>query len=221
MFVKDLISEIVSPLSPENSGFNALQNMDVFKVTHLPIVERGKFLGLISDADIYDLNDITKPLSHYSLQLHKPYLFDYQHIFDAFEILGRLKLTVIPVLDADNNYLGVLTLANLLQSVSVLLATSVEGAVIELDVEPANYSFSEIGRIVEDADTRILSCYVATRVQGVALSIILKIDRKDASPVIQAFERYGYLIVNSYSQESGIDEVAMKNYDGLMRYLNI
>lgn len=221
MFVKDLISETVSPLSLSVSGLNALQSMDVFKVSHLPIVEHGQFMGLISDTEIFDLNDINIPLKSYSFELVKPYLFEYQHVFDAVELVSRLKLTLIPVLDVDKNYLGVVTQANLLQSVSNLLATTTPGTVLELDVEPLNYSFSEIARIVEDTNSNILSCYVSTRIAGVSLSVILKVDRLDASPVLHAFERYGYTVLNTYSQDGGVDEVALKNYDALMRYLNV
>lgn len=221
MFVKDLISETISPLSLSDTGFHALQSMDVFKVSHLPIVDHGQFIGLISEQEIFDLNDINKPLSEYVLQLVKPYLFDYQHSFDAIEILSRLKLTAIPILTTDNEYLGVVTLADLLQNVSTLLATSTPGVVIELDVEPLNYSLSEIARIVEDTNTRILSCYLSERIQGISLSILLKIDRMDPSSVLQAFDRYGYTISNTFTQDGGVDEKTMKNYDALMRYLNI
>ncbi len=221
MFVKDLISDTVSPLSLTDSGFNALQSMDVFKVSHLPIVEHGQFIGLISDSEIFDLNDINAPLGDYSLQLVKPYLFDYQHVFDAIEVLGRLQLTVIPILDVEKNYLGVVTLATLLHSVGTLLAVSNLGTILELDVEPLNYSLSEIARIVEDTNSQILSCYVSTRIPGVSLSIILKVDRVDASPLLHAFERYGYTVTNTFTQDGGVDEVALKNYDALMRYLSI
>ncbi len=221
MFVKDLISETISPLSLGDSGFHALQSMDVFKVSHLPIVDHGQFIGLISEQEIFDLNDINKPLQDYSLQLVKPYLYDYQHGFDAIDILSSLKLTVIPILNIENEYLGVITLADLLHNVSTLLATSTPGVVIELDVEPMNYSLSEIARIVEDTNTKILSCYLTERIPGISLSIILKIDRLDPSTVLQAFERYGYTISNTFTQDGGIDEKAMKNYDALMRYLNI
>lgn len=221
MFIKDLISETISPLSLDDSGQFALQSMDIYKVSHLPIVEHGQFMGLISDSEIFDQNGTQLPLRSYSLEYVKPYLFEYQHVFDAIELIGRLKLTLLPVLSVDKQFLGVVTLSDLVQSVSSLLAASTPGTVLELDVEPINYSMSEIARIVEDTNSKILSLYVAQRIAGVSLSIILKVDRSDASPVLQAFERYGYTVLNTFTQDGGVDEVAKKNYEALMRYLNI
>jgi acetoin utilization protein AcuB len=56
MLAGELISDIIPPLKTSDSGLKALNWMDEFKVSHLPIVNHQAFLGLISDSDILDLN---------------------------------------------------------------------------------------------------------------------------------------------------------------------
>ena len=52
MIAKELISESIPPIKPDDSGIRALKWMEEFKVSHLPVVDGRDFLGLISDDDI-------------------------------------------------------------------------------------------------------------------------------------------------------------------------
>ena len=48
MTAKDLITDEIPPLKHTDSGEIALRWMDEFKVTHLPVLKNGNFVGLIS-----------------------------------------------------------------------------------------------------------------------------------------------------------------------------
>jgi len=61
MLAKELMSDIVPPLKTSDTGLQALSWMDVFRISHLPIVNNLEFLGLISDKDIYNLNMADEP----------------------------------------------------------------------------------------------------------------------------------------------------------------
>jgi len=78
--------------------------MEIFRISHLPIVNNQDFLGLISDSDIYDMNQPEEPIGNHALTLLKPYVTVEQHLFEVIGLAARLKLTVIPVLDNQNHY---------------------------------------------------------------------------------------------------------------------
>ena len=80
MVAKDLISEVIPSLKTSDLGQTALNWMEIFRVSHLPIVNNQDFLGLISDADIYDMNKPDEPIGNHELTLFKPYVGDEQHI---------------------------------------------------------------------------------------------------------------------------------------------
>ena len=86
MLAKDLISEVVPALKTSDSGVKALYWMDIFRISHLPIVNEKDFLGLISDKDIYDINMADEPIRNHKLSLFSPYVFDYQHIHPCITI---------------------------------------------------------------------------------------------------------------------------------------
>lgn len=221
MLAKDLISDIVPSLKTSDSGVDALAWMEAFRVSHLPIVNNTVFLGLISDTDIYDLNSAEEPLGNHPLSLMKPYVLAHQHIYDVVEIAARLKLTLVPVLNAKKEYIGVVTQNDLLLRFSELIAAQTPGGIIEIEVGPRDYALSEIARIVEDADAKVLSLYASQSTSTGQLKITIKLNRVDANGVINAFERYGYNVKTVYLGESQVDDTTRRNYESLMKYLDV
>ena len=94
MLAKELISAVVPSLTTSDSGADALNWLEVFRVSHLPLVTNRVFLGLISDSDIYDLNKADEPLGNHPLSYAAPYVFEHQHIYDVIEVASRLKVRV-------------------------------------------------------------------------------------------------------------------------------
>jgi acetoin utilization protein AcuB len=221
MLAKDLISDVIPALRTSDTGMQTLNWMEAFRVSHLPIVNNKVFLGLVSDSDIYDAKNTEEPLGNYRLSLIKPYVYGHQHIYDVIEIASRLKLSLIPVLDSDGNYLGAITSHNLLHHFSDLIAAHTPGGILQIEVGVRDYSLSEIARIVEDCDSKILSLYLTQSPDGRQLYITIKLNRTDMLPIVRSFERYGYKIRAEYGAEVHIDETAIRNYESLMKYLNV
>ncbi|MCW3807152.1 CBS domain-containing protein [Plebeiibacterium marinum] len=221
MLAQDLISDLVPALKTSDSGLDALNWMEVFRVSHLPIVNNKEFLGLITDTDIFDLNKPEEPLGNHQLSLSSPYVYYNQHIYTVIEIASRLQLTVIPVLSARKEYLGMITQTDLLKNYADLIAAHTPGGIIEIEIPAYEYSISKIAQIIEDADTKVLSFYVNQTDEDAPLKITIKLNREDISPVLRAFDRYDYTVIASYSEHNTVDEIVKKNYDALIRYLNV
>jgi len=83
MLARELISDIVPALRTSDTGTKALSWMEVFRTKHLPIVNHTEFLGLISDTDIYNLNDPDEAVGNHTLSLQKPYVNEDQHIYEV------------------------------------------------------------------------------------------------------------------------------------------
>lgn len=221
MLAKDLISDVIPALKTSDTGLDALNWMEAFRVSHLPIVNNRIFLGLISDVDIYDLNSADEPLGNHRLSLMKPYIFHHQHIYDVIEIASRLKLSVVPVLNTEKEYLGVITQNDLMHRFSELIAAHTPGGILQIEVGLRDYALSEIARIVEDSDAKILSLYVTQNPEDGTLSLTIKLNRSDLAMVLNGFERYGYKVKAVYGSEMQMDETVKRNYESLIRYLSI
>ncbi len=164
MLAKDLISDVVPSLRTSDSGQKALYWMDIFRISHLPIVNNEDFLGLISDKDIYDANMAEEPIGNHNLSLFSPFVTESQHIYEVIELASRLNLSIIPVLDHNNHYKGVITQQGSDSFFADFTALKEPGAIIVLDMNIHDYSLSQIAQIVESNDAKILSMYISSHV---------------------------------------------------------
>lgn len=215
-----MISEIIPSLKTSDTGITALNWMDVFKVMHLPIVNDKEFLGLISEVDIYDMNMPEEPLGNHPLSLFMPYVLEHQHVFEIMEVVSRLKLSLVPVLDVKKNYLGVITMVDLLHYFAELSALKNPGGIIIVELNSNDYSMAQISQIVEGNDAKILSSYITPHQDSTKLELTLKLNVTDLTSVIQTFNRYNYSIKGSFMKFDDEEDLLDERYDLLMRYLN-
>ena len=221
MLARELISEIVPALKTSDTGVQALTWMEIFRVKHLPIVNHKEFLGLISDQDIYDLNDPEEPIGNHNLSLKMPYINENQHIYEVIELLSRLELTLVPVLNKEKDFLGVVTQEDLTRAFSNLSGMQHPGGIIVLEMNNNDYSMTEIANIVESNDARILSLYISSAEDVTKLRVTLKLNITELNSVIETFNRYSYTIYASYMTSESMDEFYQDRFDGFLNYLNI
>lgn len=221
MLAKDLISDVVPALRTSDTGLRALNWMEIFRVSHLPIVNNKDFLGLISDTDIYDLNMADEPIGNHNLSLFSPYVNSDTHIYGVVEIISRLKLTVVPVLGQNNQYMGLITMNDLMAHFSELTAMKHPGGILVVELHENDYSLSQIAQIVEGNDAKILSLYISSPSESMKMEVTLKINRTDLSSIVQTFERYNYEIKSTYMEDEEMDLFYNNRFEEFMRYLNI
>jgi len=220
MLAKDLISDEIPSLRTSDTAIEALNWMEVFRISHLPIVNNEQFLGIISDADIFDLNKPEEPIGNHKLSLNRTSVGSDQHIYEIMEIAARLKLTVVPVLDQHNKFLGVVQMTDLLHYFAKLSAIEKPGGIIVLEITESDYSMTEISQIIEANNAKILSMYVNTLKDSTKLEVTLKVNLTDITPIIQTFNRYEYDVKASFMEFDEQDDLYNERYDLFMRYLN-
>ena len=221
MLAKDLISEVIPSLKTSDTGQTALNWMEIFRVSHLPIVNNQDLLGLISDTDIYDMNQPEEAIGNHSLTLFKPYVFAEQHLFDVIGLASKLKLTVIPVLDEHNHYKGVITASDLLRHVSTISSLDQPGGIIVLEMLERDYSLSQISQIIEGNNIKVLSMYITSPPESTKLEVTIKVSSTDLSSVIRTFERYSYDVKSWVAADNNLDRFYSERLDMLIKYLNI
>lgn len=220
MLAKDLISKSIIPLKTSDTGQYALDQMEDFKVSHLPIVNGDSLLGLITEEDILTLNALSEPVGNHQLSLTRPFVEENQHIYDVIKTFAVLRLSLLPVIDNKDNYIGVITMFNLVQNLSKITAVQNPGGIIVIELNSNDYSLSEISQIVESNDAKVLSLYIYSYPDSTKMDVVLKINKIDVRPVLQTFYRYNYTIKASYAEKDNTDDL-LDRYDLLMNYLNI
>jgi CBS domain-containing protein len=195
--------------------------MEIFRISHLPIVNNLDFLGLISDTDIYDMNQPEEPIGNHSLTLLKPYVTTEQHLFEVIGLASRLKLTVVPVLDEHSHYKGVITTTDLVRYLAGISSMDQQGGIIVLEIIERDYSLSQIAQIVEGNNVRVLSMYITSPPDSTRLEVTIKVNTNDLASVIRTFERYNYDVKTWVTSDDSMDKFYSERFDLLMKYLNI
>jgi len=221
LLAENLISDSLTSVNSHEKGKKALNYMDMYRVSHIPVVDDSKYLGLISDKTIYDLNLLDAPINSYLDKLNIVHVHKQQHIFELAILMYKLKLSVLPVLDTDHYYLGAVTLYDLARRFAKLFSLEETGGVIVLEMDVYNYSLSEISRIVESNNVKILSSFMDRRPGTNMLDVILKLNQEDLSPVIQAFMRYDYNVKAVYLDQSELKDLYKDRFDQFMKFMNI
>jgi predicted transcriptional regulator len=221
MMASELLNDIILPLRTSDTGNTALSWMEEMRVSHLPIVNNEAFLGLVSEKDVYDMNNFEEQLGNYHLSLSRPYVMTDQHLFDVIRAVGSMKLSLIPVLDEHENYMGCITQSRLLEEISKTGSFDQPGGIIVLQMNLLDYSLHEVARLVESNDAKILSCCTRTFDESTKIEVTLKLNKLDISAVLQTFNRFEYNIIASYSDENDYDDLLRERYGVLMNYLNI
>jgi acetoin utilization protein AcuB len=220
MLVKDLVKDTIPPLKPSDTGKRALRWMEEFRLRQLPVVNKGNFLGLISEVDVLGFSDLNLPISHFSLSLMRPYVNENQHVYDAIKFATNNKFSIVPVLNDEQQYVGVITMFDLVECFAELKSVKVPGGIIILEFSAKDFSFAEVAQVIESNDARILSSNINASDDHTKLELTLKINKLDLTRILAAFYRYNYTVKASF-HHSNQQEDLQNRYDSFMNYLNI
>ena len=219
MIAIDLITYEIPPLVHTDTGEKALSWMDEFKVSHLPVLKSGNFVGLVSETHILDKMNPSENLDVLFQHLPRPFVFSNAHLFEILSKISEYKISVIPILDENEEYLGGTSIFQLMTSIAETSSMKEKGGILVLEVNQLDYSMAEIGQIVESNDAKILSSSILSNAASTELDITLKINQEDLTRIIRTFERYDYVVKASYQKGSGAEDLQWR-YDVLMNYLN-
>lgn len=221
MLAKELISEVIPSLRLNDTGQKALNWMEIFRISHLPVVDDHEYIGLISDKSIYDLNLIDKQMDECKEYMVQPHIRINQHIYEIVSVISEWKISVVPVLGPYYQYKGVISVIDAAQHFADLVAVKEPGGVIVLELNPVDYSLAQIARMVEENDAKILSLYVSRYENSTAIKVTLKVNVIDLSPIIQTFVRYDYTISAVFMDNSKLKDLYDDRFDQLMRFMNM
>lgn len=220
MTAENYIDTSIPYVTPDYSCSRVLSLMDTFKMSHLPVVENDIYIGVVSEDELYDKNLLEEKLSEFGV-MRTPYVLSTQHILDVLAVATHFSVPIVPVVNADRKYLGAITSQNLLDAVAKITNVQSKGAVLVLEMGVHDYSMSEIARIVESENAKLISSYVTEYEDSTRIDVTLVLNMAEISPVVKSLERYGYKVNTFFSGSNKIDDFYRERYELLMNYMKI
>ncbi|MBX9782214.1 MAG: CBS domain-containing protein [Chitinophagaceae bacterium] len=219
MTAAELITNNIPHLQTTDTVQQALDLMHEFHVAELPLVINQKSAGLIKEEDLQDA-DADTPVINFQPLAEQVKVNEADFFLAPLKLMHQRKLDLLPVVKEDGEYIGVITADDLLNAAVHYNGASEPGAIIILQMAPNNFSISELGRIVETNDARIIHLNTWVDEANGQLMVAIKINKPDIQDILATLERYEYNVVRYFGENLSEEELRL-NFDHLMNYLNI
>ncbi len=220
MLTSELIDQNIPRLQLHDTIGKAKQLINDFKLTHLPVISEKKYLGLISEDDLLDFDDDKAIIENINEHIQLIYVPDDVHFLNAIGFCNQYESNIVPVLDKEAVFIGVITATELLKMLGEFSGANEIGGIIVLETERIHFSLSEISRIVESNDCTILHLNTMTNVSNGALQITLHLNKREIAAVAATFQRFEYHIVHQFGFDK-FEDRSDTNFRNLMNYLEI
>jgi acetoin utilization protein AcuB len=220
MLTRELQSQSIPYLHLHDKVHLALQLMNDNHVTHLPIVEGDKYIGLISEEDLLQSENDHAELKTLQQSFANASVKGDEHFLKAIRIAGENALSVLPVVEDDNEITGVVIYSDLLKHAAEFMSLNEPGGLIVLEMENKQYSFNEISKLVETNDAQIVQLNTTTDPRTGIMQVTIKVNKPEIAAIVATFQRYEYNVKYYFGEELYENELR-NNYDNLMNYLKI
>ncbi len=220
MLTVELINHSIPQLHLQDSVHKALQLINDFRVTHLPVVTDSKYLGLISEDDLLDAESDKLMIELLQDEFIPVAVNENEHFLKAVNISNQHNTNVVPVVSEENELMGVITGNELLKTLGNFSGSNEIGGLIVLEMERSQFAISEISRLVESNDATILHLNTIVHPETGMLTVTLHVNKKEIATIVSTFERYEYDVLYFWGNEQFENEIH-SNYRHLMNYLDI
>lgn len=217
----EFINSLIPPLKLSDRAGKALAWMEEIRIDALPVTDQGRFLGFISDEVIFELNEPEQLIGAISLKGGACWVYSDKHIYDVLRVASENQSNLVAVIDRENAYLGVITMEDAISAFADSLSIKSQGSVLILSLNMTDYHLSEISRLVESENTKILSSFITNDpLDDSKIKLTLKLDKPELRHVKATLERFGYRVIDHYQEETGVgsEEDRIGN---LLRFLDI
>lgn len=219
MFAGQLISNNIPFLLPGDTVGTALREMNDFHVSHLPVADDNKYLGLTSEEMLLDTDESTL-LEELKVDLPRPFVRQNDSFLLAIRVAKNMHLSVVPVVSEQYELLGAISEDELFTQLATFCGIDENGGIIILEMEKSDFSAGELNRLVESNDAYITQLNTQPDPVNQLLIVSLRINKAEISDIVSTLQRHEYTIRYYFGEELYQNEL-QNNLNHLMNYLNI
>ena len=200
--VRDSMSRDVVTLGPGASAAEAWSLCQENEIRHIPIVEEGRLVGLVSDRDLRDVRGggedketdsprwvrVGEIMTRQLVTIHP--LDTIEHA--AREIYDR-KIGCLPVV-ADGELVGIITSADMMRTLIELVGAHGRGSWVEVEVPNEPGTLAEVTDVIRDRKVNIAGIFLGPADRETNRVIVLRLETANPSGTVRALEDAGYRV---------------------------
>ncbi len=174
-------------------------------LTHYPVVQNSVFRGMLRCDDLiyYPEETPISDLLHMVESFHVSEQKDWTSLFSMFI---TNETNVIPFLNENGGYEGLIFLEDILEDLSEIKAFTIQGTVIRVEKNKEDFSIAQIAQIIQATGGNLLGVLIIDEtLEGVIADV--KVDRGDINEILQSLRRYDYKIISEHKEDLHLQEL--------------
>ncbi|MFD2552038.1 CBS domain-containing protein [Bizionia sediminis] len=219
MHLNEFVINDIKPLQNTDKIGDMQLLFNQLTYSHIPVQNNmGAYVGCMSETDVhcFEQHDAILDKAH---ALEGFFVRENTNWLDVLEAFAQNNSNIMPVLNAQNRYLGYYELNDIIGLFNETPFFAEAGGVLVVEKGLIDYSFSEISQIVESNNGKLLGAFISKSENDV-IQITLKIGNTGLNAIMQTFRRYNYNIISGHEEDSYIESLKSRS-DYLDKYLNI
>ena len=209
--VRDAMTRDVVTVDPEASAAQAWGICRERNIRHLPVVDDGRLIGIVSDRDLRDLSpprdtpDQENTLGWVRIRdVMTPEVVT-AHPLDTIEHAARViyehKFNCLPVV-AGGELVGIITSSDLVRTLVELIGAHGTGSWIEVEVPNEPGTLAGVTDVIRDRHVNIAGIFLGPAGRAAYRTIVLRLETTDPSSVAESLVAAGYLVISTESTAS-------------------
>lgn len=207
MLVEDIMNRDVVTVAPTDSIRLALLKVHQYRIRHIPVVEQGKLVGIISDRDVRDacpsiisaphddddqvMNTAISTIMRKDVITAHPLDF----VEEAALALYDNRIGCLPVVKDDDELVGILTETDILHTLVELMGVHYPSSHIEVEVENRTGILADVASIFKEAGCSVTSVLVFPGKHLGKKNLVFRVQTIDPRHVTAKIEEAGYHVV--------------------------
>ena len=206
--VRDAMTREVATVGPETGVGEAWGLCRERGIRHLPVVEGGRIVGIVSDRDLRDVSpprdtqDQENTLGYARVREIMSSEVVTAHPLDTIEHAARViydhKFNCLPVV-ADGEIAGIITSSDLVRTLVELIGAGGEGSWIEVEVPNEPGTLAGITDELRNRHVNIASVFLGSAGRETYRTIVLRLETTDPSSIAETLEAAGYTVTTTES----------------------
>lgn len=200
MALNQFIINDLNPASPETLVEELQTVFKQLTYSHVPVLMEQVYLGCLSETDVYCFEP-QQAVSEVLYAIEGFFVRDSSMWLDVLEAFAQNNSNIMPVLDAENNYIGYYQLIDIISLFNRMPFLSEPGGIVVIEKGHNDFSFSQISQIVESNNAKLLGAFIS-KTENDLSQITLKIGNIGLSTILQEFRRFGYTIISGHEDDT-------------------
>jgi acetoin utilization protein AcuB len=209
--VRDAMTRDLVTVGPEESAARAWGLCRERNIRHLPVVEGGRLVGIVSDRDLRDLSpprataDQENTLGWVRIRDMMSTGVVTAHPLDTIEHAAKViyenRFNCLPVV-ADDEIVGIITSSDLVRTLVELTGAHGEGSWVEVEVPNEPGQLASITEVIRDRHVNIAGVFLGPASREAYRTVVLRLETTDPTSIAGNLTDAGYVVTSTESTGS-------------------